>query len=82
MESGQFVNFLRQDENRDLTNNFQLNVHIMEGLMLKGQLGLRRTDGRTDNFKDPADPVYDVTPADQKGELSRQENDNWSWNGK
>ena len=74
--------FYGKMKNRDLTNNFQLNVHIMEGLMLKGQLGLRRTDGRTDNFKDPADPVYDVTPADQKGELSRQENDNWSWNGK
>lgn len=26
--------------------------------------------------------MYDVTPADEKGELSRQENDNWSWNGK
>ena len=35
-----------------------------------------------DNLRDPADPVYDVTPADQKGELSRQRNDNWSWNGK
>ena len=74
--------FYGKMKNRDLTNNFQLNIHIMEGLMFKGQLGLRRTDGRTDNFKDPADPVYDVTPADQKGELSRQENDNWSWNGK
>ena len=71
--------FYGKMKNRDLTNNFQLNIHIMEGLMFKG---LRRTDGRTDNFKDPADPVYDVTPADQKGELSRQENDNWSWNGK
>ena len=58
--------FYGKMKNRDLTNNFQLNIHIMEGLMFKGQLGLRRTDGRTDNFKDPADPVYDVTPADQK----------------
>ena len=69
-------------KNRDLTNNFQLNIHIMEGLMFKGQLGLRRTDGRTDNFTDPADPIYDVTSADKKGELNRQENNNWSWNGK
>ena len=74
--------FYGKMKNRDLTNNFQLNIHIMEGLMFKGQLGLRRTDGRTDNFTDPADPIYDVTSADKKGELNRQENNNWSWNGK
>ena len=81
-EVANLSSFFGKMKNRDLTNNFQLNINILEGLMFKGQLGLRRTDGRTDNFKDPADTDYSTTPADKKGELNRQENYNWSWNGK
>lgn len=74
--------FYGKMKNRDLTDNFQLNINILEGLMFKGQLGLRRTDGRTEDFTDPADPNYSTTPAAEKGELNRRENYDWSWNGK
>lgn len=74
--------FYNKAKNRDLTNNFQINIQFMEGFTLRGSLGLRRTDSQTDNFTDPADPIYDVAAADEKGLLNRRESYNWDWNGR
>ncbi len=72
-----YFNKVRQN---DITNNFQLNIVIQEGLQFKGSLGIRSVTSRTENFTDPADPTFSNAVAQDKGELRRSDNRNWNWN--
>lgn len=76
------ASFSGKNKERDLTNNFQMNINILDGLMVKGQLGLRRKDGRSDSFTDPQDPNFDAAAAEDKGRLSRTASYSWNWDAK
>ena len=72
--------FFNKMNQNDITDNFQLNIVLIEGLQFKGQFGIRSVTFRTENFTDPADPFYSIAAAEDKGELRRSDNKNWNWN--
>lgn len=74
--------FSGRNKDRDLTNNFQMNINVLDGLMIKGQVGLRRKDSRSDSFTDPQDPNFDAAAAEDKGKLSRMNSYSWNWDAK
>lgn len=56
---------------QSLTNNFSIEWNIMEGLMLRGQLGISSTDNSSDYFL-PAEHSY-FTTGDKKAEYATDE---------
>ncbi|WP_294143355.1 SusC/RagA family TonB-linked outer membrane protein [uncultured Sanguibacteroides sp.] len=64
----------------DLTNNFSINLTILQGFIFKGQLSLTKTDSETESFEDPKDPSFSTAPTRERGVLSISDDKSFNWN--
>lgn len=68
----------------ELTDNFNLNWYILEGLQFKGSFSITKTDSKTSSFTDPNSTKYDYFyENNEKGELMEKldKGYNWTLNG-
>lgn len=63
----------------DITNNLSINIYFFEGFSFRGRLGITKSDSDSETFKDPKDPIYSATSNNQKGHLSKMQNNNFNW---
>lgn len=65
----------------EFQNNLSTNWLIANGLQLKGQFSVTKTDHKEESYTDPKDPRWgSYTPSDQKGKLIQSIRDGYSWN--
>lgn len=70
----------------ELIDNLNINWYLAEGLQFKGQFSITKTDQKTETFKDPRDPYFDINRVfdqiDEIGQLDRDLSEGYNWTAK
>lgn len=65
----------------DITNNFNVNMYLMDGFQFKGQFSIRKTTGKSESFTDPKSGNNQMADED-RGVLSQTNTSGWNWNAR
>lgn len=63
----------------ELTDNFNVQWDIVDGLQFKGQFSVTKTDSKNSSFIDPRSKKYDNKENRDKGELSESLGNGYNW---